>query len=670
MPHKTERCCHKGGLTTKFSRLIAGALSAAMALSGTVTSFSRNAAAESLFVGDVNNDGQINAMDCSLILESYSSTSRGFSSQLTETMKRAADVNRDGRIDSIDASMAMAYESYISTGGTGEIDEFIAEKYKDMQTVTFGEYGGFTYAEIESSPVKPEITIEVENTENGIVVDSDSFAGKRYNCTVKVKGASGKYSSTGIHLYYDARLILDKDDLRTFGKFGEAVSDLKGMAESDYSAPKNGMKSIFLCTAGAGNTGSDGEYFTFSFKLPEDTAAGTVFPFDVHFEDGDLFLNNNADREGGLMQAYTFTKGIKNWINPINISESDIKRCIALSYMDRGCDGYIAVADSSQPSVTTTPPASTAELLPAPITGESYAESDIADSQYYDRSLVTSDSPVKPELSITVDGADNGQVFDASDIAGKTIKCTLKISGAEKKYSATGIHVRFDKRLSIVEESDGSPAKKGEAINGLNEICNADKETDSMKGIFFSTFSLDNNGKDGDMWEFTLKVPDNAKSGEVYPIDIIYVISENAEDMFFDSEFQKDGKLMNAYTFMYGIYNQRYNCNFKADDDDVKECPALKNIAGYYDGYIAIAGELKNSGICGDVNLDGRVGIADAVAILQYLGNKDKYSLSEEAKENADVYNKGDGITGNDAVTIQYVDAGIIKESDLPVKGK
>ena len=68
----------------------------------------------------------------------------------------------------------------------------------------------------------------------------------------------------------------------------------------------------------------------------------------------------------------------------------------------------------------------------------------------------------------------------------------------------------------------------------------------------------------------------------------------------------------------------------------------------------------------GDVNGDGLVTAADAVTILQYIGNKDKYSLSETAKANADVYGN-DGITPNDALTILRVDAGDIKLSDLPI---
>ncbi len=62
----------------------------------------------------------------------------------------------------------------------------------------------------------------------------------------------------------------------------------------------------------------------------------------------------------------------------------------------------------------------------------------------------------------------------------------------------------------------------------------------------------------------------------------------------------------------------------------------------------------------GDANCDGKVSISDAVAILQYIANKDKFPLSAKAADNADVYNRGDGITASDALSIQKLDAGII----------
>ncbi len=67
-----------------------------------------------------------------------------------------------------------------------------------------------------------------------------------------------------------------------------------------------------------------------------------------------------------------------------------------------------------------------------------------------------------------------------------------------------------------------------------------------------------------------------------------------------------------------------------------------------------------NVPLYGDANCDGKVTVSDAVAILQYIGNKDKFKLSPEGLNNADVFNREDGITANDALSIQKLDAGII----------
>lgn len=72
-----------------------------------------------------------------------------------------------------------------------------------------------------------------------------------------------------------------------------------------------------------------------------------------------------------------------------------------------------------------------------------------------------------------------------------------------------------------------------------------------------------------------------------------------------------------------------------------------------------------NKTMYGDANVDGKVEIADATLILQYLTNKDEYSLTKQGMINADVYDVGDGVTASDALAIQKLDAGIYKE--LPV---
>lgn len=61
----------------------------------------------------------------------------------------------------------------------------------------------------------------------------------------------------------------------------------------------------------------------------------------------------------------------------------------------------------------------------------------------------------------------------------------------------------------------------------------------------------------------------------------------------------------------------------------------------------------------GDANVDEKVTIADAVAILQSIANKDKYDLKPQGKVNGDVDGAA-GITANDALMIQKLDAGAI----------
>ena len=63
----------------------------------------------------------------------------------------------------------------------------------------------------------------------------------------------------------------------------------------------------------------------------------------------------------------------------------------------------------------------------------------------------------------------------------------------------------------------------------------------------------------------------------------------------------------------------------------------------------------------GDANCDGSISLSDAVLVMQYLGNPDAYgvggsdknAITEQGMINADCYNTGDGVTNNDALSIQ-----------------
>ena len=66
-------------------------------------------------LGDVNNDGKVNAVDASSVLAYYAMISTNQDGGYDEEQKLAADVNHDGMINAVDASNILAYYAYVST---------------------------------------------------------------------------------------------------------------------------------------------------------------------------------------------------------------------------------------------------------------------------------------------------------------------------------------------------------------------------------------------------------------------------------------------------------------------------------------------------------------------------------------------------------------------------
>ncbi|MDE5583485.1 MAG: glycoside hydrolase family 9 protein [Ruminococcus sp.] len=72
----------------------------------------------------------------------------------------------------------------------------------------------------------------------------------------------------------------------------------------------------------------------------------------------------------------------------------------------------------------------------------------------------------------------------------------------------------------------------------------------------------------------------------------------------------------------------------------------------------------------GDADESGEVNINDCVLIMQSIANPDKYSLTEQGAVNADVIDKGDGVTNSDALAVQYIESRTISSDDLPMTAK
>ncbi|MDE6035024.1 MAG: hypothetical protein K2G36_03850 [Ruminococcus sp.] len=233
---------------------------------------------------------------------------------------------------------------------------------------------------------------------------------------------------------------------------------------------------------------------------------------------------------------------------------------------------------------------------------------------------------------------------------GGTVPVNITVSGADKAYSSTAFHLNnypseYDTKLIIDTSTNKIDMSIGKAIEKLAYSIKMDYDSN----LFLSTSGNGNDGKDGIMYTVNFKLPvsSDIKGGETFPINIEYMGIEDEADCFTNKANDKNGQLMQAWLFTQGIEN----------------------------GYIKIEKPSENttqkpstSGVAGDANGDGNISLADAVLIMQSIANpnEEKYKLSEEAMELADVVDKGSGLTPMDALAIQMINVELLTPDDLP----
>lgn len=104
-----------------------------------------------------------------------------------------------------------------------------------------------------------------------------------------------------------------------------------------------------------------------------------------------------------------------------------------------------------------------------------------------------------------------------------------------------------------------------------------------------------------------------------------------------------------------------YTIKVKCTDDYKSDYTVMNNIITFE---VTVS---DFSDLIGDANENGDVNISDAVLIMQAIANPEEYKISKQGQLNADVYNRGDGITCNDALVLQLVETKTISSTDLPV---
>jgi len=214
---------------------------------------------------------------------------------------------------------------------------------------------------------------------------------------------------------------------------------------------------------------------------------------------------------------------------------------------------------------------------------------------------------------------------------------------------ATNFSIEYDKNLiTVTDIKAGKITDTGasSADSSASLLPNFNSYINNEKGLmsFMWTTSLDDSSYwlkgEGVFCTITGKVSSSAKNGDVADLKLIPTSRETFKGS--------------------GVVNTAIDCGYSKDGTPVRYKVDAK------DGSVTIGSAVttteggSTSKIKGDANCDGKVTAADATAILQALGNADKYGLTDQGKINADVYGNGDGVTPMDALEIQKFDAGVI----------
>ncbi|MBQ8960181.1 MAG: hypothetical protein IJ071_03065 [Ruminococcus sp.] len=285
-----------------------------------------------------------------------------------------------------------------------------------------------------------------------------------------------------------------------------------------------------------------------------------------------------------------------------------------------------------------------------------YPQTYTADGGFTEEQIA--ESPIKPVITVSKILADQSQISNTF-----TISVDIDSGNADLGYYSTlGLHVYYDPRLTVERNRAGEISiQQGSGTYFIGMVAKSEAEPGAeMNSFYVAMASDDNSGFDGTLFTFNVTLPESAKPGDAFPIDIRY----ESGDLFIDNAVTEKGSLMQAYLFTQGINTEGGN-GLTFSVTELYKYPGLAEIDRSCDGYIAIEAPPGDEIIWGDANVDGKVDLQDAVAILQYVALPKKYPLTEKGLAQSDV-SGSDGISGRDALSIQMYDAHLI--SELPEK--
>ncbi len=154
-----------------------------------------------------------------------------------------------------------------------------------------------------------------------------------------------------------------------------------------------------------------------------------------------------------------------------------------------------------------------------------------------------------------VPDADEGALISISNTtakAGETAEITVSVKNADLKWNMCGMHLTYPEELKCMYpegEKTMPEFEKGEAVKHNTGIIVMEWKKENnlpeelinkhLGSLFFTVTFNKNDGQDGDIITLYLKVPEDAESGTVYPIDFYYMESDIFKNFENDPSFEK-----------------------------------------------------------------------------------------------------------------------------------
>ena len=137
---------------------------------------------------------------------------------------------------------------------------------------------------------------------------------------------------------------------------------------------------------------------------------------------------------------------------------------------------------------------------------------------------------------------------------GKVQRVYISVANEDVPVNMMKFHIFYDTRLTVKKNSKGEAVAPGKGISE-NPFTSGSAIVKEGELAFYAYSNQDISVDKRCIFTIDFIVPENAKSGDLYPIGLAYVDDGIAADCFINLKKDDAGRKQMAYLFQKGIYN-------------------------------------------------------------------------------------------------------------------